>query len=52
MSAEIEHGWNDNHHADDRLNMTRDSEEKEKEERNRFSFLLIFQKTTTNALVI
>jgi hypothetical protein len=31
MSAEIEHGWNGNHHSDDRLNMTRASEKKKKE---------------------
>jgi hypothetical protein len=50
MSAEIEHGWNDNHHADDRLNMTRDSE-KEKKKKKDIPFSSYFSKET-NALVI
>ncbi len=41
-SAEIEHGWNDNHHSDDRLNMTRNSERRKgkNKERDSFFFLL------------
>lgn len=45
MTAEIEHGWNDNHHSNDRLNMTRDSEKKRRKRRKTKSlFLLVFQK--------
>jgi hypothetical protein len=47
MSVEIELGWNDNHHhhADERLNMTRNSErgKKNEEKDTLFLFLLVFE---------
>ncbi len=51
-SAEIEHGWNDNHHSDDRLNMTRNSERRKgkNKERDSFFFVGLFFKKT-NALM-
>jgi len=49
MSTEIEHGWNDNHRSDDRVDVARDSErERETQEKKgkndrRFFFFLFFK---------
>ncbi len=55
MSTEIEHGWNDNHRSDDRVDVARDSErERERQGKKRkkkiedFSFSCF---SKTNVLV-
>ncbi len=36
MSTEIEHGWNDNHRSDDRVDVARESErERERQEKKK-----------------